>query len=549
MQSAWRRWWVGWVFPIAALAGCALCVFGVVYAMDGGHLTQPGVAARRFLAFDAPAIADAISSLAGIVAAVLGIVITVVSIIVQLSANRFTGVTRLFLSDRTTQGVMAYYIVTCIFGVWLGPALQEAFVPRLPLLVMLVLTSVGIAMMAPYFGYVFWFLEPIHIIERIRRRALQAASRGARQCAEDELDSSQAAVLSAMEELTDICSHSISGKDKIIAGGAVDAIKDLVVCYLQSKESANPQWFCVGSRIRGNPDFVAMAPESLQELERTRTWVEWKALRQYLGIYNESLTLMRDINYLIAIDTRYIGEAGLRAVDRELVALVVRYMNSYLRTTINSKDVRTAYNVLNQYRLLVESMLRSGWSSAALQCVQHMKYYGHLSFERNLTFVTETVAYDVAALCQLAHTLEGQSPEELKEGRATRTPVSSVERSMLDEFLELDQPLIDRRQEKGLLGVRKAQVKLACYYLDCGASHLALLIARDLSQEPSARLRLIWQQLSEVEGEEFWEITDRGRNFEFMPPSQRARLSQFFAGLGVHSTRPTQKPVQPVSPA
>ena len=539
MRSAWR--WVRWVAPIAALAGCALCVFWIAYAADGGHLAEPVSALRRFWSFDAPAIADAIGSLAGIVAAILGIVITVVSIIVQLSANRFTGVTRLFLSDRITHAVMAYYIVTCIFGVWLGPALQEEFVPRLPLLVMLVLTSIGIALMAPYFGYVFWFLEPIHIVERIRSRALQAANRGSCQSGTERLHDSQAVVLGAMEELTDICSHSISAKDKIIAGGAVDAIKDLVISYLESKPYAHPQWFRVGSGIRGNPDFVAMAAESLAELERTKTWVEWKALRQYLGIYNDSLTSMRDINYLIAIDTRYIGEAGLRAGDRELVELVVRYVNSFLRTTINAKDVRTAYNVLNQYRLLVETMLRSGWAHVALQCVQHMKYYGHLSFERNLTFVTETVAYDVATLCQLAHTL---AEVDSRAAHADRESVASIERALLDEFLELDQPLVDRRQEKGLLGVRKAQVKLACYYLDCAAPHLAALIARDLSQEPPARLRLIWQQLSEVEGEAFWEITDRGRNFEYMPASQRARLAAFFAQLGIDSTQAARAATQ-----
>ena len=36
---------------------------------------------------------------------------------------------------------------------------------------------------------------------------------------------------------------------------------------------------------------------------------------------------------------------------------------------------------------------------------------------------------------------------------------------MLKQFLELDQPLQVQSQEKGLLGVRKAQVKLAAYYL------------------------------------------------------------------------------------
>ena len=38
------------------------------------------------------------------IAAVFGIVITVVSIIVQLSADRYTGVARMFLRDRVNLG-------------------------------------------------------------------------------------------------------------------------------------------------------------------------------------------------------------------------------------------------------------------------------------------------------------------------------------------------------------------------------------------------------------------------------------------------------------
>ena len=41
-----------------------------------------------------------------------------------------------------------------------------------------------------------------------------------------------------MEELTDITSNSISGKDKIIASGAVDALKDFALEYLKVKSKA-----------------------------------------------------------------------------------------------------------------------------------------------------------------------------------------------------------------------------------------------------------------------------------------------------------------------
>ncbi len=62
---------------------------------------------------------------------------------------------------------------------------------------------------------------------------------------------------------------------------------------------------------------------------------------------------------------------------------------------------------------------------------------------------------------------------------------------MLQEFLDLDQPLRTRSQEKALLGVRKAQVKLAAYYLAAGEEQKARRISRDMAGEPPERLRVI----------------------------------------------------------
>src|SRR6185436_19658351 len=134
------------------------------------------------------------------------------------------------------------------------------------------------------------------------------------------------------------------------------------------------------------------------------TWLEWKALRQYLGIYAEAAQGMPDIQYLIAIDTRYVAEAALARKDANVIELSFRFMNSYLRAALNARAVRTAYNVMNQYRLLVESMIRGGASDVALDGVRHMIYYGRTSYDMQLGFVTETVAYDVSALCEFAHT-------------------------------------------------------------------------------------------------------------------------------------------------
>lgn len=518
--SGLRRAAGSWAMPFVVLTGTAIFVFATFYSFDHLFFDPPGPdagdgrALSRFVHFDPSSITDAISSLAGNIATVFGIVVTVVSIIVQLSAERYTGVARMFLRDRVNLGVMGFYVIVCVVGVWTSFSLKQEFVPHLTLLAMMGMTTIGLVLMAPYFGYVFWFLEPMNIIRRIRRDAIRTATEGAVTSDPERSASLQSDTLNAMEELTDITSNSISGKDKIIASGAVDALKDFALAYLKLKPRATDAWFALGSGLKANPDFVAMDPESLGDLEARRTWVEWKVMRQYLGIYNEALGAMRDINYLVAIDTRYIGEAASKAKDEELIQLVYRFMNSYLRATLNARDVRTAYNVLNQYRKLVEGLLRDGNGAAAREGVRHMTYYGHVSFDMKLTFVTETVAYDVSAICQMAH--EHASPEE---------------EAMLEQFLELDRPLRSQSQESALLGVRKAQVKLAAYYLWKGQREKALLIADDMRLEPRSRLDQIRAALESVTTKDFWEIIDRGRNFEYMPPEQRAQMATFFGWL------------------
>ncbi len=485
------------------------------HAGSGGAPGTASGVAERFLKFDPDLITDSLAGLAGMTAAVLGIVITVVSLLVQLTSERYTGVAQMFLRDRTNVVVMAYYVVTCVVGVFTSLSLHAGYAPRATIVAVMVATVAGLLIMLPYFAYVFRFLEPTSLVERIQRDAVGDVMAAATEHDPQGIVEGQAPAIAALEELTDITSNSISGKDKIIASRAVDAIKDLVVGYLEVKHQAQPRWFQIGERIKDNPDFVAMDPESLRELEVDRTWLEWKALRQYLAISAEAQSEMPDINYLIAIDTRYVGEAAFARKDRAVVDLAFRFMNSYLRAALNARAVRTAYNVLNQYRLLVESMIKAGAQDIALAGVRHMIYYGRTSYDMQLGFVTETVAYDVSALCELVHAQ--------KQG--------ALDDEMLALLLDLDQPLRVKRQEAGLQGIRKAQIKLACYYLASGDTPRAQKIADDMTGEEPARLLAIREQLARVESKEFWEIIDRGRNFEYMPPNQKAQMGAFFALL------------------
>jgi hypothetical protein len=128
-----------------------------------------------------------------------------------------------------------------------------------------------------------------------------------------------------------------------------------------------------------------------------------------------------------------------------------------------------------------------------------------------LGFVTETAAYDLGALCELACELD-----------------APVHDRLLGTLLEIDKEAETSAEEKALRGVRKAQAKLATYYLSRGMVARARQIYDDMAQEATERLRSIRDEMLSITSKEFWEITDRGTNFDYLDELRKAKLREFF---------------------
>jgi hypothetical protein len=200
-----------------------------------------------------------------------------------------------------------------------------------------------------------------------------------------------------------------------------------------------------------------------------------------------------------------------------VLSLVVKFMNTYLRAALNARDVRTAYNVLHQYRQLGESMLgtaaSAAWVPSMLEEVAgYFKYYAQLAHGQGLGFVTETAAYDLCALCEVASDQGASCHDQL-----------------LAVFLEIDKEAETKAEEKALRGVRKAQVKLATHYLLHGQAVRAAAIYEDMAHESPERLRSIRDEMLRITSKQFWEVVDRGTNFDYLDDAHKAKLSEFFA--------------------
>jgi len=509
-----------WLAPMAVVVAVALLFSTGLYVVDllflGGQPADVGVV-EHYLAFNPKFITDALPALGTTIVAAFGIVVTVIAIIVQLSSERYTGVAMMFLRDPVHVAVLSFYIIASLCAVWLSVTLQADFVPRSLLLVVMTLTSAGLAGMLPYFAYTFWFLEPGNIIERLRMRTTLMAQRGLATRSREDVDRLQERVLHQLEEIADIANNSIEGRDKIIAGDAVDALRDFALDYVASRPDDDREWYRMGRTVRGNPDFIGMDKDLLQELESRRLWAEWKTLQLCVGVYHEALGSMQEINALVAIDTRYIGEVAAGKGQPDLVRMVFRFMNSYLRSAIEACSSRTVGDVLHQYRMLLEHLLQLGEADAASEGVAFMKYYGQIAFEEDLPAVAETVAYDVAALCQYAH------------GHAVEG-----ENRILRQLLDLDEaaPTESHRQHRSLRGVRRAQTKLAMYYLSAGDEDKARMIADDMRDMTPDALSTVRDDLLQAPPPHSWEIVDRGRNLHYLKDVERAQLDRFRGWLG-----------------
>jgi hypothetical protein len=499
-----------WLYALLLITGVSSLLFGVTFILDTAGIADASLGAILFQ--KSPI--SALDNMPEVVTGVLGITITVVAIIVELSANRYTPrVTDLFVKAPVNLLALGFFVVTAVLCVWFSFTESTAlYVPRVGRIVVIFAISLSLLALLPYFVFVFTFLDPHSIVARMGTSALKAIKEGR------DTGTVRAKQLSVIgiEQLTDVALNAIEHKDKGISMHAVDTLGQLIHDYLEIKSEMPTAWFTLDEEVAENPDFISMQKSVLKEIETRQYWLEMKVLRQYQMLYGETLNRMRDINYLIAINTRKLAEVSIRNNTPHTTVLALKFMNTYLRATINGRDVRTAYNVLNQYRLLAESALHLGAYDLVLDIAKWFKYYGQLGFTTGIPFVLETTAYDLCALNELAFELN-----------------APCRKALLDVFLDVDKEAeVGHALEASLRGVRKAQIKLAAYYLARGEQASARVIFEDMRNEVTSRLTSIRQELEGIETPDFWEISDRGGNFDYMAPEEKATLVTFFGWFG-----------------
>jgi len=511
-----------WIVPLLIVGGLSLLAyFAFRYAdfLNSDH--KLGYWDALFLNAAQNA-TDAIVNDSQVLIAVLGVVMTVVAIVVQLAAQRYTPkLVDLFIEDRINISYTVLLVVTNLYCAVLMFGLHEGFVPLWTTMLLLVLTVVVFVLLIPYFSYVFRFLTPGNIIRIIRRNTNSAMQRvQAKELKKEDVRRLQSEVANSMEQISDISLSAVSQMDRNVALLAVRSLKDVMVDHLLIKRRMPRRWF-----VPVKEHFPAISSDFIQELYRSKNWVEMKGFLDMELIFKMAIQDMPDAVSAIANSTKIVGLYAIKLKDNQVLQDVIQFFNTFLRHAVNARSPKAIYNLFYQYRLLAEEVL--GVDRALAERIAfYFKYYGQTAQSYNIPLILITASFDLSQLLKRAY--------EMK--------VPNIQ-TLMNTFLEVDDNPATQANEFDLRSVRKAQLNFGSYLLSKGDDQLVLRIVEDMKVEPQARMEAIHKEMLAVRDRKFWEVTDRGVDFFYMDDDQKHYLNEFFARyLEPHYTQKASEP-------
>lgn len=508
MNNRLRLWGNGWHIPILVsliIASGSLGLFSLTHLFDVASRFRAGGRFFPLLYYgDSVTALYSVTAVAQSLAATLGIVITAVFIVVQLNANRYTPkILDLFVRDLPNLSLLTFFIISIVFSIWVVNTVKTNYTPHLGILLSVILLTACFLTLIPYLIYILNFLKPTEILKKIAREADTAIRRVNDPRA--DLAGLQRDVASTIEQISDMATSSIQMSDVEVAMGSIVQLKEIVLTYLEIKSHENTRWFDCPS-----PLLLGFSHASLRDFREKKTWLEAKVLSQYSLIAEMALTKIKDAVSALAVCTREIGTSAVKAGDMALLTLTIRHFNTFLRAAVNKGDKAALYHLLYQYRLMAQGVM-DVYPELLTEIASHFSYYGILAEDAGLGYILETAAHDINTLNQYA---------------CEKKLVNAGD--ILKIFLDLGRALSDGKRQRAMTGLLKSYAILGCFYLWKGDERPARRVAEAFTGVPGDLLRRIEDQLSSVASPDFWEVTDRGVNFDFMPEEQRKLLPDFF---------------------
>jgi hypothetical protein len=486
---------VRWLVPGLVLASAT---FVLIYAS--------GLMAGRAFSLGAfSSIQFVLTTNAAALASTLGILMALVLLMVQLTAQRYSfSIIGMFVNNPVNIALVVLFIITISFNLWLGSTIDEDHIPQVGVYLALSMGTLCFGLLIPYFGYLFDNLTPQSLLNALQRDAL-AAVRSARQGR--AIHRARDMAHEKVQQTGDITRTSVGLSDADVATHSIWALYGTLCEYLECKPHLPSGWFRVEDRF-----FRERHALVLQEIEASGTWFERHLLEEYQAAFSNSLNRLEPVNTAVALCCRMAAERALEHRDEAALRLLIKFFNTFLRAALNAHDQRAGYHLLYQYALLANAALHSR-PDIALEIAHRIAYYGDAAVGMNVFWMAVAAAQDLRTLA------EASSREGLPHETTARIHGELIELVRGSE--------VKKAPVTGML--QKAIIGLGGFLLDRGEEALAHDLAQSLRHVDAGTLSRLAADLQMVTEPQFWELTERVVNFEYVEDGARARLGEFLA--------------------
>ncbi|HEX6349443.1 MAG TPA: DUF2254 family protein [Candidatus Dormibacteraeota bacterium] len=454
----------------------------------------------------------------------IAIVIVVVVLGVQLTADRYSPrIIDIFIRDPMNALVLALFLSSIVFTIVVSAEIKADYVPGAGFAVAIVLAIVDFAILLPYVRYMFLIMRAETIIRSLRHRGAttlrRAATRGRLEARHDMRD--------CLSQISDIALGSIQRGDTEVCLAAIEALRELVVDdYVPIKAALQPWWFSVD-----HVDMPGASDQTIIHVDRTRTWVEHSVLSDWVDLIGETPAFRKEVIHAIARATRALGDAAIRAGDRDLEDLVIRFFNTYLRAAMNQRAPTFVYATFNEYRTLAIDALHAR-PDLMLRVAEHLVAYGRNFDAAGMPFIIGTAAEDVADMT-IATAGVDMDRAILLAQLLSRT---------LAAMAPTAQPI-------ALNGVLKAAIKLALWAIGSEHAEIVGTLAEGLLAVPASFREDALERMQRTTEGVFWEVSDRVVAFDWVEPEQRELIPLLRQRLAPPVSRPARRPRPAPSPA
>jgi hypothetical protein len=432
----------------------------------------------------------------------VSLVLTSIAIAVPLTANMYTPkLTDLFVRDKVNLTVMIFFVCSSANAIWAAHATwdqgalrdQGGLYPRTAVWVALETMTLGWSVLIPWFFYVFRFLDPANIIQRL---AAQVEGRIDRIAKAADVAAAQADFDQQILHTGNVILRALDRADRDVTLDAIRALRHIVRRYQTEKSRLPEAWLDAPAHL-----FTGLSEEAVDLIRRDRIWVEHKCLHQLSLAYNASLAKMQDAISAISDVNRDLVVHAESVGDEGTLRLGIRYFNTFIREAIKRKDAHAIFDVFYQYRELARSLVGKH-AGLTLEIGHHLKYYAEFARLSGLPFIHELASYDLESMVESAYS----------GGASAGRPLLVL----LCEF-EATPPS---------LRLTKSKLIAAGYFQQRGLGAEVALVQAALRKLPREMVEDAAADLLHTTDPVFWEVTDRCVNIDYVDDARKQAIGE-----------------------